>query len=195
MRPLDLDALGWCHSIHCVGRGRIAWRRSCLRAAPIRIDHGSPPRNAALYLDYSLSGAKRYSSQREPSAFCPFLPRELFRRWWLWAAVVMAVTTLEGLGKDIINRPRPEAMRPGFPSNHVAVAAAVYLMAAYFAASNVNRRWFKYAAYGIASFLVLMVALSRNRVCDSIGLLTFLVERRWASPRWLRPSGGTKRIR
>jgi protein-S-isoprenylcysteine O-methyltransferase Ste14/membrane-associated phospholipid phosphatase len=89
------------------------------------------------------------------------LPREFFRRWWLWAAVVLAVTTLEGLGKDIINRPRPEAMRPGFPSNHVAVAAAVYLMAAYFAASNVNRRWFKYAAYCIASFLVLMVALSR----------------------------------
>ena len=68
------------------------------------------------------------------------LPREFFRRWWLWLAVFLAVATLEGLGKDIVGRPRPEALRPGFPSNHVATAAAVYLMTAYFAQGISKRR-------------------------------------------------------
>lgn len=89
------------------------------------------------------------------------LPREFFRRWWLWVAVMLAVSALEGMGKDIVGRPRPEAMRPGFPSNHVAAAAAVYTMAAYFAQGISRQRWLKYAAYSTASLLVLLVGLSR----------------------------------
>jgi protein-S-isoprenylcysteine O-methyltransferase Ste14 len=89
------------------------------------------------------------------------LPREFFQRWWLWAAVILAVSTLEGMGKDIVGRPRPEAMRPGFPSNHVATAAAVYTMAAYFAQGISRRRWLTYAAYSTASLLILLVGLSR----------------------------------
>jgi len=88
------------------------------------------------------------------------LPREFLRRWWLWTAVILAVSTLEGMGKDIVGRPRPEAMRPGFPSNHAAIAAAVYLMAAYFV-QGVKRRWMTCAAYGTASLLILLVGLSR----------------------------------
>lgn len=89
------------------------------------------------------------------------LPREFFRRWWVWVAVMLVTSTLEGIGKDVVGRSRPEALRPGFPSSHTALAAAFYVMAAYFAAAVLKRRWVKYAVYGIASLLVLLVALSR----------------------------------
>lgn len=89
------------------------------------------------------------------------LPREFFGRWWLWVAALLAVVTIEGLGKEIVGRPRPEALRPGFPSNHAATAAAFYLMTAYFAQGLSKRRWVKWTAYGTASCLILLVGLSR----------------------------------
>jgi protein-S-isoprenylcysteine O-methyltransferase Ste14 len=89
------------------------------------------------------------------------LPRQFFRRWWMWVAVMLVTSTLEGISKEIVGRPRPEALRPGFPSSHTAAAAAFYLMAAYFAAVVLKRRWVTYVVYGLASCLVLLVALSR----------------------------------
>jgi protein-S-isoprenylcysteine O-methyltransferase Ste14 len=88
------------------------------------------------------------------------LPRQFLRRWWVWAVVMLAVTTLEGLGKFGIGRPRPGGMRLGFPSGHTAAAAACYLMACYFFESVV-RRWVKYALYAVAVALIVLVGLSR----------------------------------
>jgi undecaprenyl-diphosphatase len=88
------------------------------------------------------------------------LPRQFLRRWWMWIVVMIAVTTLEGLGKLGIGRPRPGGMRLGFPSGHTAAAAAFYLMACYFF-EGVVRRWVKYTLYGLAILIVALVGLSR----------------------------------
>jgi len=88
------------------------------------------------------------------------LPRQFLRRWWMWIVVMIAVTTLEGLGKVGIGRTRPGGMRLGFPSGHTAAAAAFYLMACYFF-EGVVRRWQKYALYGVAVVVIAMVGLSR----------------------------------
>lgn len=88
------------------------------------------------------------------------LPRPFLRRWWVWAVVMLAVTTLEGLGKVGVGRPRPAGMRLGFPSGHTAAAAAFYLMACYFF-EGVVRRWAKYALYAVAIGVIVLVGLSR----------------------------------
>src|SRR5438309_8574086 len=88
------------------------------------------------------------------------LPRQFLRRWWVWVVVMIAVTTLEGLGKVSIGRSRPGGMRLGFPSGHTAAAAAFYPMACYFF-EEVVRRWVKYALYALAAVLIVLVALSR----------------------------------
>ena len=88
------------------------------------------------------------------------LPRQFLRRWWVWVVVMIAVTTLEGLGKVSIGRSRPGGMRLGFPSGHTAAAAAFYPMACYFF-EGVVRRWVKYALYALAAVLIVLVALSR----------------------------------
>ena len=88
------------------------------------------------------------------------LPRQFLRRWWVWLVVMIAVTTLEGLGKVSIGRSRPGGMRLGFPSGHTAAAAAFYPMACYFF-EGVVRRWVKYALYALAAVLIVLVALSR----------------------------------
>ena len=89
------------------------------------------------------------------------LPRQFLRRWWMWIVVMIAVTTLEGLGKISVGRPRPGGgIRPGFPSGHTAAAAAFYLMACYFF-DGVVRRWAKYALYAVAIGLIALVGLSR----------------------------------
>ena len=51
------------------------------------------------------------------------LPRQFLRRWWVWIVVMVAVTTLEGLGKFGVGRPRPEGMRLGFPSGQQVCAS------------------------------------------------------------------------
>jgi undecaprenyl-diphosphatase len=88
------------------------------------------------------------------------LPRQFLRRWWMWIVVMVAVTTLEGLGKFGIGRPRPGGMRLGFPSGHTAAAAAFYLMACYFF-EGIARRWVRRALYAVAVVLILLVGLSR----------------------------------
>ena len=89
------------------------------------------------------------------------LPRPLARRWWIWVAVMLLTSCVEGLGKEFIGRSRPESLRPGFPSGHTASAAAFYTMAAYFAAHVLARRWARYAAYATAAVLILAVGVSR----------------------------------
>ena len=89
------------------------------------------------------------------------LPGPSLRRWWLWILVLIAVAALEGWGKTLVGRPRPEAARAGFPSGHTALAAAFYPMVAYIATQWVRSRLGRRLAYGIAGLVVLLVAVSR----------------------------------
>jgi undecaprenyl-diphosphatase len=89
------------------------------------------------------------------------LPREFLRRWWAWAAVMLVASALEGLGKATIGRPRPESLRPGFPSGHTAAAAAFYTMACYLTQHALKSQKAKRLAYGVAAILITLVALSR----------------------------------
>jgi protein-S-isoprenylcysteine O-methyltransferase Ste14 len=89
------------------------------------------------------------------------LPGESLRRWWVWAAVMLLASALEGLGKATIGRPRPESLRPGFPSAHTAAAAAFYTMACYFSQHALTSRTAKRVAYWVAAILITSVALSR----------------------------------
>jgi membrane-associated phospholipid phosphatase len=89
------------------------------------------------------------------------LPRHSLRHWWVWAAVMLAASGLEGLGKEIVARSRPESLRPGFPSGHVSAAAAFHLMAAYLAAGAVRRRWAKGILAAAAAVCIGLVAVSR----------------------------------
>jgi len=88
------------------------------------------------------------------------LPRQFLRRWWMWIVVMIAVGTLEGLGKYGVGRPRPVGVRPGFPSGHTAAAATFYLTACYFF-GGVVRQWVKRTSYVVAALLVALVGLSR----------------------------------
>ena len=89
------------------------------------------------------------------------LPRQFLRHWWLWVTVMLAVSLMEGLGKVIVGRPRPNGLRPGFPSGHTAAAAAFYMMACYFAAEVVRRRSTRFLLYVVGTALIGAVGLSR----------------------------------
>ena len=93
--------------------------------------------------------------------FLVLLPGPSLRRWWLWIAVVVAVSALEASGKSLIGRPRPETIRAGFPSGHTALAAAFYPMVAYVAGHWMRRRAVRAWTYGAAAAVVLMVGVSR----------------------------------
>lgn len=58
-------------------------------------------------------------------------PAEARRRWWLWAGVMILAPMVEGVGKEIIARPRPSGPALGFPSGHVTAAAAYFSLLAY----------------------------------------------------------------
>jgi protein-S-isoprenylcysteine O-methyltransferase Ste14/membrane-associated phospholipid phosphatase len=89
------------------------------------------------------------------------LPRQFLRHWWLWVVVMLAASGLEGLGKEVIGRPRPESLRPGFPSGHVSAAVAFYPMAAYVVASAVRSQWARWTIYAVAAVCTGLVAVSR----------------------------------
>jgi membrane-associated phospholipid phosphatase/protein-S-isoprenylcysteine O-methyltransferase Ste14 len=88
------------------------------------------------------------------------LPRQFLRHWWVWVTVMLAASMLEGLGKTAIGRPRPNGLRPGFPSGHTA-AAAFFTMACYFAEGAVRRRSTKFLLYAVGALLIGAVGLSR----------------------------------
>jgi undecaprenyl-diphosphatase len=89
------------------------------------------------------------------------LPRQFLRHWWLWVTVMLAVSIMEGLGKAVVGRPRPNGLRPGFPSGHTAAAAAFYMMACYFASELVRRRSARFLLYSMGTLLIVGVGLSR----------------------------------
>ena len=85
-------------------------------------------------------------------------PAEARRRWWLWAAVMILAPMVEGVGKEIVTRPRPSGHALGFPSGHVTAAAAYFSLVAYLMSQRLKGRafllwtvvWVPVALVGIA---------------------------------------------
>src|SRR5437764_9464132 len=85
-------------------------------------------------------------------------PPEARRHWWLWVAVMIAAPIVEGVGKEIVARPRPTGRSFGFPSGHVTAAAAYFSLFAYLMGHRLKNRaivlwiavWVPVALVGIA---------------------------------------------
>jgi undecaprenyl-diphosphatase len=52
--------------------------------------------------------------------------RRARERWWLWVGLMLTAPTLEWTFKQLVGRPRPEALSLGFPSGHSTAAAAFF---------------------------------------------------------------------
>ena len=85
-------------------------------------------------------------------------PAEERRRWWLWAGVMVLAPIVEGVGKEIVGRPRPVGHSFGFPSGHVTAAATYFSLVAYLIGHRLKNRaivlwiavWVPVALVGIA---------------------------------------------
>lgn len=84
------------------------------------------------------------------------------RRWWLWAGVMVAAPLLEGVGKEIIGRPRPMGNAFGFPSGHATAASAFFFLAAYLLGKRLDRSGTGVILlWVLAAVLVALVAVAR----------------------------------
>src|SRR5262249_56134752 len=59
------------------------------------------------------------------------------RRWWIWAALMLAAPTAEGLVKLMVGRARPMGEGFAFPSGH-ATAAAAYFGALFYVPASIS---------------------------------------------------------
>lgn len=82
------------------------------------------------------------------------------RRWWAWVALMLVAPGLEGALKELIARPRPEGLGPGFPSGH-ATAAAAYFGAVFHLAGGLRAAHLRLALRGFALAAAGLVALAR----------------------------------
>jgi len=89
-------------------------------------------------------------------------PPDARRRWWLWAAVMVAAPLIEGLGKELIGRPRPTGSAFGFPSGHATAAAAFFFLAAYLVGERLGRPSGRTSLLWVAAAIVVaLVAVAR----------------------------------
>lgn len=90
-------------------------------------------------------------------------PPRARRRWWLWAGVMIVAALVEGLGKELIGRPRPEGHASGFPSGHVTAAAAYFFLAAYLVSRRLSTpaRAPVAALWVAAGVVVVLVGIAR----------------------------------
>ncbi|MFQ5946677.1 MAG: phosphatase PAP2 family protein [Anaerolineae bacterium] len=88
-------------------------------------------------------------------------PHALRQRWWLWAGVMVCAPVLEGITKEIVGRPRPEATSLGFPSGHVTAVTALFVMAAYFGEKLSATRQARAVIWVLAVLPILGVAIAR----------------------------------
>jgi undecaprenyl-diphosphatase len=86
-------------------------------------------------------------------------PAEARRRWWLWAAVMILAPMAEGVGKEIIARPRPSGHASGFPSGDVTVAAAYFSLVAYLVGHRLKDH--KLLLWVVAWIPVILVGIAR----------------------------------
>jgi undecaprenyl-diphosphatase len=81
-------------------------------------------------------------------------------RWWVWAALMIATFTSEGLLKLLIARPRPESLAYGFPSGHAAASTAFFCAVAYLAGTLPSGR-LRWLVRAVAIVGILLVAVAR----------------------------------
>ncbi len=82
------------------------------------------------------------------------------RRWWIWAALLVAAPAAEGLIKLAVGRPRPLGDGLAFPSGHVT-AAAVYFGALCYLAGWLSPSKLRLAVRVGAVAAIVLVALAR----------------------------------
>jgi undecaprenyl-diphosphatase len=89
------------------------------------------------------------------------LPNPLLRRWWLWIVAMVVSSTLEGEMKQLIGRPRPSGLNPGFPSGHTAAIATFSTLAVYLACHALRDGWQRITIVTTAAAAIGAVGLSR----------------------------------
>lgn len=85
--------------------------------------------------------------------------RQARERWWVWVALMLTAPTLEWTFKQLVGRPRPEAMSLGFPSGHSTAAAAFFGAVIFLAGTLPPRRcaWVR----ALALVTILLVGMAR----------------------------------
>jgi undecaprenyl-diphosphatase len=81
-------------------------------------------------------------------------------RWWVWAGLMIATFTTEGLFKLLVARQRPESVAYGFPSGHAAASTAFFCAVAYLAGSLPSGR-VRWVVRTVAVLAIVLVALAR----------------------------------
>jgi membrane-associated phospholipid phosphatase len=88
-----------------------------------------------------------------------FLSREARARWWVWTIALLTAPAAETFFKEVIARPRPEAITMGFPSGHATAAAAFFGSVIYLAAPFPGAA--RVAVRTLAVAVILLVGVSR----------------------------------
>ena len=82
------------------------------------------------------------------------------RQWWIWAVLMLAAPTAEGLLKLMVGRARPMGEGFAFPSGH-ATAAAAYFGALYYLAGSISAPALRLSIRTLALAAIVLVALAR----------------------------------
>src|SRR5262249_57545201 len=81
------------------------------------------------------------------------------RQWWIWAVLMLAAPTAEGLLKLMVGRARPMGEGFAFPSGH-ATAAAAYFGALYYLAGSISAPALPLSIRTLALAAILLAALA-----------------------------------
>jgi undecaprenyl-diphosphatase len=85
--------------------------------------------------------------------------RRARQRWWLWVGLMLMAPTLEWTFKQLVARPRPEALSLGFPSGH-STAAAAFFGAVMFLAGALPPRLCAWVR-ALAMLMIVLVGMAR----------------------------------
>jgi undecaprenyl-diphosphatase len=85
--------------------------------------------------------------------------RRARQRWWLWVGLMVMAPTLEWTFKQLVARPRPEALSLGFPSGH-STAAAAFFGAVMFLAGALPPRLCAWVR-ALAMLMIVLVGMAR----------------------------------
>lgn len=85
--------------------------------------------------------------------------RRARERWWLWVGLMVMAPTLEWTFKQLVARPRPEALSLGFPSGH-STAAAAFFGAVMFLAGALPPRLCAWVR-ALAMLMIVLVGMAR----------------------------------
>ena len=158
----------------------LRWRVTCLASASVFLalavlvsSSGLLPGEQLVYETVvgwtSITGVAIFKTIRQLGSWQFLLPATLVliwlapadarRRWWLWVAVMVLAPIVEGVGKEIIGRPRPVGHAFGFPSGHVTAAATYFSLVAYLMSQRLKDR--AVVLWTAASLAVVLVGIAR----------------------------------